>query len=69
MQNTPESTQNLLKAIGGFNIDPFDYIDFGYTSGNLTSLTFKAGGASGRTVAAITLTYDADGNLDTMSSS
>jgi len=35
----------------------YDYISLGYTGSNLTSVVFKTGGASGDTVATLTLAY------------
>jgi hypothetical protein len=51
----------LIKAssasIAGMAIPANDYISLGYTSGNLTSVVYKSGGASGTTVATLTLAY------------
>jgi len=38
-------------------IPPNDYISLSYTSGNLTGVVYKSGGASGTTVATLTLAY------------
>lgn len=55
-----------VKGQVGLVIDEYDYIDLGYTGGDLTSAVYKAGGAGGATVATLTLAYDGSGNLDTI---
>ena len=37
--------------------EKYDYISLGYTGSNLTSVVYKSGGASGTTVATLTLAY------------
>jgi hypothetical protein len=49
--------------IGGLNIPAYDYSVNSYTSGNLTQVVYKSGGASGTIVATLTLAYDGSGNL------
>lgn len=45
-------------AIAAFGItDPYDYVSLGYTGSNITTVVYKTGGASGNTVATLTLTY------------
>lgn len=57
----------LIKAssasIAGMAIPANDYISLGYTGANLTSVIYKSGGASGTTVATLTLAYDGSNNL------
>lgn len=53
----------VTTTVPGWNIPTHDYRGLGYTSGNLTSVTYKTGGASGTTVATLTLGYDGSGNL------
>lgn len=55
--------------IPGWSIPTHDYRSFGYTSGNLTSITYKTGGAGGTTVATLTLAYDGSGNLTSITKS
>lgn len=50
----------------GLGIPAHDYISNTYTNGNLTGVVYKTGGAAGTTVATLTLTYDVDGNLETV---
>lgn len=52
--------------IPGWDIPLHDYRALGYTSGNLTSVTYKTGGAGGTTVATLTLGYDGSGNLTSL---
>lgn len=55
---------NILNALV---TKSYDYISCSYTSGNLTGVVFKTGGAGGTTVATLTLTYDGGNNLLTVS--
>lgn len=54
---------NLLRS---FSIPTHDYLAASYTGDNLTTLVFKNGGANGSTAATLSLTYDANGNLSTI---
>lgn len=56
-------------ATRGMNIPAHDYISNTYTNGNLTGVVYKLGGASGTVVATLTLVYDIDGNLSTVTKS
>ena len=51
----------LIKAssssIAGMAIPANDFISLSYTSGNLTGVVYKSGGAGGTTVATLTLAY------------
>ena len=54
----------------GLEIPTHDYISNTYDgSGNLTTVTYKRDGASGITVATLTMTYDANDNLLTVTRS
>jgi len=53
----------VSQKVQGWDIPIHDYRALGYTSGNLTSVTYKTGGAGGTTVATLTLGYDGSGNL------
>ena len=59
----------LSSKLAGWDIPIHDYRSFGYTSGNLTSINYKTGGAGGTTVATLTLGYDGSGNLTSMTKS
>lgn len=53
----------------GLEIPPHDYVSNTYTGSNLTQTVFKRGGASGITVATLTMTYDGSNNLLTVTKS
>lgn len=44
-------------SLGGLEIPAHDYIGLAYTGANLTTVTYKSGGAGGTTVATLTLAY------------
>jgi YD repeat-containing protein len=57
-------------ARDGLEIPTHDYIVNTYDgANNMLTSTFKRGGASGRTVATLTMTYDANSNLLTVTRS
>lgn len=62
----PASTPWLVAEQTGLVPEEYDYVDLGYTGALLTSVVFKTGGAGGTTVATLSLTYDANDNLDTV---
>ena len=41
----------------------YDYVLLGYTGMNMTTATFKTGGSGGTTVATLTMTYDGNNNM------
>jgi len=49
----------LVAAIPGFCIPAHDYVALTYvgSTNNISTVTYKTGGASGQTVATLTLTY------------
>lgn len=51
---------NLLVGV------PFDYVAMSPTGTNPTTIVYKTGGAGGTTVATITLTYDGNNNVQTV---
>lgn len=54
----------------GLSIPEHDYISLSSYSGvNPGTVVFKNGGASGQTVATLTLTYDGNGNLTSVTKS
>lgn len=56
-----------LDISNGMGIPAHDYIGNTYdVSANLTGVEYKLGGASGTTVATLVLTYDVDGNLESV---
>ena len=44
-------------------IPDHDYISYGYTGSNITTITYKTGGSGGTTVATATYAYDGSDNL------
>jgi hypothetical protein len=48
-----------VRNIGGLDIPQHDYISIGYvgSTNNISTVVYKEGGASGTTVATLTLTY------------
>ena len=44
----------------------FDYVSLSPTGTNPTTITYKTGGSGGTTVATLTLTYDANNNVQTV---
>jgi hypothetical protein len=46
-----------VNSLSGLEIPPHDHITLSYTGDNLTSVVYKTGGASGTTVATLTLVY------------
>jgi hypothetical protein len=53
----------------GLEIPTHDYIANTYTGSDLTQTVFRRGGASGKIVATLTLTYDGSSNLLTVTRS
>jgi len=53
----------------GLEIPTHDYIANTYTGSDLTQTVFRRGGASGKIVATLTLTYDGSSNLLTVTKS
>lgn len=50
----------------GFLIPAYDYIALTYSGTNLTNTAYKLGGSGGTTVATLALSYDASGNVTTV---
>lgn len=58
-------------AVPGFNIEDYDYIALTYVAagdgvGEIETATFKTGGSGGTTVATLTLTYNTDDKIATV---
>ena len=56
-------------TIPGFAIPEHNYVSMTYTGTSLASITYKQGGASGTAVATLSLTYDGNGNVSTITKS
>jgi hypothetical protein len=50
-------TKSSAASIAGMAIPANDYMEFGYTGSNLTSVIYKSGGSGGTTVATLTSAY------------
>jgi hypothetical protein len=48
---------NPIPVVTGLEIPEHDFIELSYTGENLTGVVYKTGGASGTTVATLTLAY------------
>ena len=53
-------------SVPGLAIPEHDYISMAYAGGNVTSVVYRSGGASGLIVTTLTLAYDGGGNLLTI---
>jgi hypothetical protein len=60
---------NPIPTIDGLEIPAHDYIALTYTGSNLTGVVYKTGGAGGTTVATLTLAYDGNDNLTSVTKS
>lgn len=64
-------TEDVIKAVAGLVILPYDYVSLSYVSsgngsGEIQTAIFKSGGASGTTVATVTMTYNSDNEIVTI---
>lgn len=60
-----------VKSLNSFVTGAYDYIALTYVpsgngAGEIATVTYKLGGASGTTVATLTLAYDSSNNLSTI---
>jgi hypothetical protein len=60
---------NAIPTIQGLEIPAHDYIAMTYTGSNLTGVVYKDGGSGGTTVATLTLAYDVNDNLTSVTKS
>jgi hypothetical protein len=58
--STVNSGTRPVITMADFNTSLHDYVSCSYTGTNLTQLVYRTGGASGDIVATITLAYDAN---------
>lgn len=65
----PVSVSGVVDTITGLEIPPHDYIDMSYTGDNMTGVVYKTGGSGGTTVTTLTLTYDGNGNITSLTKS
>lgn len=64
-----DTGNNYLADLVGLEIPAHDYLSLSYTGSNLTGVVYKTGGASGTTVATLTLGYDGSNNLTSVTKS
>lgn len=60
---------NPIPTITGLEIPAHDYIGMTYTGSNLTGVVYKDGGSGGTTVATLTLAYNVNNNLTSVTKS
>jgi hypothetical protein len=63
LRATAVPVSGTVNVLTGLEIPEHDYIDLSYTGSNLTDVVYKTGGSSGTTVATLTLAYDGNDNL------
>ena len=63
------STNTFGPTIAGLAIPEHNRIELTYTGVNPTTIVYKQGGASGTVVATLTLTYDGNNNVLTVTRS
>lgn len=63
------ATQLFGPSIPGLAIPEHNYVSMTYTGSNMTTVTYKQGGAAGTTVATLTLAYDGNGNVTSITKS
>lgn len=62
-------SDHAVATLTGLSIPEHDYIALSYTGSNLTGVVYKSGGSSGTTVATLTLAYDGNSNLTSVTKS
>ena len=65
----PVPVSGTVNVLTGLEIPDHDYIALSYTGTNLTGVEYKTGGAGGTTVATLTLAYDGNDNLTSVTKS
>lgn len=65
------ATEDTLKKLVGFEIGAYDYIALTYVAagdgaGEIETVTYKDGGAGGTTAATLTLAYNSDDEISTI---
>jgi hypothetical protein len=65
----PVPVSGTVNTLTGLEIPDHDYIALSYTGSNLTGVVYKTGGSGGTTVATLTLAYDGNDNLTSVTKS
>jgi hypothetical protein len=63
LRATAVPVSGTVNVLTGLEIPEHDYIDLSYTGSNLIGVVYKTGGSGGTTVATLTLAYDGNDNL------
>ncbi len=63
------ATEPFGLAIRGFAIPEHNHVSLTYTNTQITGVVYRAGGASGTVVASLSLVYDGNDNLLTITKS
>ena len=58
-----------LPVSHGLKVPEHDYVGMSYSGSNMTQAIYKMGGPNGTTVATVTLGYDGNGNLTSVTAS
>jgi hypothetical protein len=69
LRATAVPVSGTVNVLTGLEIPEHDYIDLSYTGSNLTGVVYKTGGSAGTTVATLTLVYDGNDNLTSVTKS
>lgn len=59
----PVPVSGTVNTLSGLDIPPHNYISLSYTGSNLTGVVYKSGGSGGTVVATLSLGYDGNNNL------
>ena len=63
------ATQPYGNSIPGFAIPEHDYVSMTYTGPNMTTVVYRQGGSGGTVVTTLTLTYDGNNNVTSITKS
>jgi hypothetical protein len=69
LRATAVPVSGTVNVLTGLEIPEHDYIDLSYTGSNLIGVVYKTGGSGGTTVATLTLVYDGNDNLTSVTKS
>jgi len=61
--------RELVRREGGLFIPDHDYVSNTYTGTNLTQVEYRRGGATGEIVATLTMTYNVNDDIETVTKS
>ena len=68
-QTTVADIKTELQTLNSLIPSVYDYISLSYTGSNLTTVLFKIGGSGGTTISTLTLVYDGNNNLTSVTKS